>query len=201
MSGLDSEMYLKTIDEGAATGTIAEIYAAQKAQLGFVMSATQCLTSRDDLLPIYTEFVNAMRGGFTLSPRDWRMITLIAAREVRSTYCSMVYGKQLIADLGSKDMVLAVQRDFRNAGLPPRDVAMLAYAEKVARDASRVTQADIDALRQAGFTDANISDIALCAAFRCFIGRFFDAVGAGPEAAFLDEDPAWKATQAVGRPA
>lgn len=194
-------MYLKTIEESDATGRVAEIYAAQKAQLGFVMSAAQCLTSRADLLPAYTDFVNTMRGGFTLSPRDWRIITLIAAREVPSTYCSMVYGKQLIADLGSKEMVLAVQRDFRTAGLPPRDVAMLSYAEKVARDATRIAQTDIDALCKAGFTDANISDIALCAAFRCFIGRFFDAVGAGPEAAFIDEDPAWRDALTVGRPA
>lgn len=194
-------MYLKTIEDGEAQGKIAEIYAAQKAQLGFVMSAARCLTTRDDLLPVYTEFANTMRGGFSLSPRDWRIITLIAAREVKSTYCSMVYGKQLIADLGSKDMVLAVQRDFRHSGLAPRDVAMLTYAEKVARDASQVTQSDIDALRKAGFTDANIGDIALCAAFRCFIGRYFDAVGAGPEAAFLDDDPAWTAALTVGRPA
>jgi len=194
-------MYLKTMEESDATGRVAEIYAAQKAQLGFVMSAAQCLTSREDLLPAYTDFVNTMRGGFTLSPRDWRIITLIAAREVRSTYCSMVYGKQLIADLGSKEMVLAVQRDFRSAGLSDRDVAMLVYAEKVARDATQIAQADIDALRKAGFTDANISDIALCAAFRCFIGRFFDAVGAGPEAAFLDDDPVWRDTLTVGRPA
>lgn len=194
-------MYLKTIEEGEATGKVAEIYAAQKTQLGFVMSAAQCLTSREDLLPAYTDFVNTMRGGFTLSPRDWRIITLIAAREVPSTYCSMVYGKQLVADLGSKEMVLAVQRDFRNAGLPPRDVAMLSYAETVARDATQITPADIDVLRKAGFTDANISDIALCAAFRCFIGRFFDAVGAGPEAAFIDDDPAWQDTLTVGKPA
>ncbi len=193
-------MYLETIGESEATGRIGEIYAAQKAQLGFVMSAAQCLTVRADLLPSYTDFVNTMRGGFTLSPRDWRIITLIAAREVKSTYCSMVYGKQLVADLGSKEMVLAVQRDFRSAGLSDRDVAMLAYAEKVARDATQITQTDIDVLRSAGFTDANISDIALCAAFRCFIGRFFDAVGAGPEAAFLDEDPAWCKTLTVGKP-
>lgn len=193
-------MYLKTIGESEATGRIAEIYAAQKAQLGFVMSAAQCLTSRVDLLPSYTDFVDTMRGGFTLSPRDWRIITLIAAREVKSTYCSMVYGRQLVADLGSKEIVLAVQRDFRSAGLSDRDVAMLAYAEKVARDATQITQTDIDILRSAGFTDANISDIALCAAFRCFIGRFFDAVGAEPEAAFLDEDPAWCKTLTVGKP-
>jgi len=193
-------MYLKTIGESEATGRIAEIYAAQKAQLGFVMSAAQCLTSREDLLPAYTDFVNAVRGGFTLSPRDWRIITLIAAREVRSTYCSMVYGKQLIADLGSKERVLAVQRDFRSAGLSDRDVTMLAFAEKVAGDATQITHVDIDALRNAGFNDANISDIALCAAFRCFIGRFFDAVGAGPEVAFIDDDPAWRGTLTVGRP-
>ncbi len=70
----------------------------------------------------------------------------------------------------------------------------------MARDASQVLPADIEALRKAGFTDANISDIALCAAFRYFIGRFFDAVGAGPEGAFLDEDPVWRERLTVGRP-
>lgn len=193
-------MYLKTIDESEATGKTAEIYAGQKRQLGFVMAAMRCLTARQDFLPIYNSFIDGLRGAFTLAQRDWRLITLIAARHVPSTYCSFVFGKQLIADLGSKEMVLAVQRDFRTAGLPPRDVAMLAYAEKVVRDAPQVTQADIDSLRGAGFSDANISDIALCAAFRCFIGRYFDAVGAGPEAAFLDDDPAWRATMTVGRP-
>lgn len=193
-------MYLRAIEETEATGRIAEIYVAQKKQLGFVMAAMRCLTVREDFLPIYNAFIDGLRGGFTLSQRDWRLITLIAARHVPSTYCSLVFGRQLIADLGSKEMVLAVQRDFRRAGLPPRDMAMLAYAEKVTRDASQIRQADINALREAGFSDANISDIALCAAFRCFIGRYFDAVGASAEAAFLDDDPVWTAALAVGKP-
>ena len=192
-------MYLKTIDETEAAGKVAEIYAGQKKQLGFVMAAMRCLTVREDFLPIYNAFIDGLRGGFTLAQRDWRLITLIAARHVPSTYCSFVFGKQLITDLGSKDMVLVVHRDFRSAGLPLRDVAMLTYAEKVASDASQVTQADIDTLRAAGFSDANICDIALCAAFRCFIGRYFDAVGAGPEASFLDEDPVWRASMTVGK--
>lgn len=194
-------MFLKTIDDTEATGRIAELYAAQKAQLGFVMSAMQCLTTRPDMLPAYTDFLAVMRGAFTLTQRDWRLITLIAARHVPSTYCSMVYGSQLIDDLGGRDVVLAVQRDFRTAGLSPRDVGMLAYAEQVARDAAAVTPADIDALRALGFSDANICDIALCAAFRCFIGRFFDAVGAGPEAAFVDADAEFRAALTVGRAA
>lgn len=192
-------MFLQTIVESDATGRVADIYDAQKAQLGFVMAAAKCFTTRPDLLPIYTEFSDKLRSGFSLGAREWRLITLIAAKQIPSTYCSHVYGKQLIGDLGSKDAVLAVHRDFRSAGLPDRDVEMLAYAEKIAKDASRVGQDDIDRLRAGGFTDRQICDIAVCAAFRCFVSRFFDAVGAGPEAAFIDGDEEFRAAMTVGK--
>lgn len=192
-------MFLKTIAEADATGSVAEIYAAQKGKLGFVMEATQCLTARPDLLPAYTEFYKKILDGFTLTMREWRLITLIAAKHIPSTYCSHVYSKQLIEHLGSKEKVLAVQRDFRNAGLAAKDVAMLAYAEKVTNDAASITQADIEGLRAAGFSDPQISDIALCAAFRNFVSRFFDAMGAGTEAAFLDADETFRTAMTVGR--
>jgi uncharacterized peroxidase-related enzyme len=192
-------MFLQTIEEDEATGRVAEIYEKQKAQLGFVMEAAKCFTARPDLLPIYTDFSDRIRAGFSLGVREWRLITLIAAKQIPSTYCSHVYGKQLIDDLGSKEAVLAVQSDFRKAGLPDKDVAMLSYAEKVAQDASGISQADIDALRAAGFSDRQISDIALCAAFRCFVSRFFDAVGAGTEPAFIDSDESFRSAMTVGR--
>ncbi|MDF2810668.1 MAG: alkylhydroperoxidase, partial [Microvirga sp.] len=178
---------------------VAEIYARQKSQMGFVMAATKCFTARPDLLPIYTEFSDKIRSGFSLGLREWRLITLIAAKHIPSTYCSYVYGKQLIDDLGSKEAVLAVQRDFRSAGLSDRDVEMLAYAEKVTRDAPRISPLDIERLRSVGFTDREICDIALCAAFRCFVSRFFDAVGAGPDAAFIDEDAEFRSAMTVGK--
>ena len=76
---------------------------------------------------------------------------------------------------------------------------MLAYAEKIARDASKISQADIDRLRAAGFTDQQICDIALCASFRCFVSRFFDAVGAGPEPVYIDSDDEFRAAMTVGK--
>jgi len=178
-------MFLETIREEDATGKVADSYAADRARLGFVMSATACWTVRPDLLPAWEAFY-------------WRLITFIAAKQVPSSYCSMVYGKMLLDDLGSRDKVLAVQADFRTAGLCERDTAMLAYAEAVARDASRVTEQDIGALRAVGFRDVQIADIALCAALRCFMARFFDATGAGPEAAFIDPD-GFAIALAVGR--
>jgi uncharacterized peroxidase-related enzyme len=192
-------MYLQTVEEEAATGRVAEIYQAQKAQMGFIMSTAKSFTPRPDLLPIYTDFIDKVRAGFSLGVREWRLITLIAAKHIPSTYCSYVYGKQLVGDLGSKEAVMAVQKDFRTAGLPGRDVEMLAYAEKITTDASRVSQADIDRLRAVGFTDQQICDIALCASFRCFVSRFFDAMGAGPEAAFIDSDAEFRAAMTVGK--
>lgn len=193
-------MYLKTIGEAEAEGAVAEIYRKQKANMGFVMATAACMTTRPDLLPVYTAFIEQVRAGFSLGVREWKLITLIAAKHVPSTYCSTVYGQQLIADLGSKAAVLAVQRDFRHAGLSEQDIAMLAYAEKIAIDASMIGPADIDRLRRVGFTDQQISDIALCASFRCFIGKFFDAVGASPEAVYIDSDPEFRAALTVGKP-
>ena len=105
-------MFLKTVGETEATGRIAELYAGQKAQNGFVMAAMRCWTARPDLLPIYQEFADHIRAKFSLSPRDWRLITFVAAKRVPSTYCSHVYGKQLLADFGSKDAILALRRDY-----------------------------------------------------------------------------------------
>jgi uncharacterized peroxidase-related enzyme len=192
-------MFVKTIAPEEATGHIAEAYEKDKATFGFVMEATACWTARPDLLPVFEEFFAKVKAGFSLSPREWRLITFIAAKHVPSTYCAQVYGRQLRQDLQSKDAVLAVLRDYRSAGLSERDVEMLAFAELVARNASQVTQAHIDRLRDVGFSDVQITDIALCASLRCFMSRLFDAVGAKPEPFFLDEDEAFRSALTVGK--
>jgi hypothetical protein len=108
-------MFLQTIAEQDASGQIAEIYAAQSAQMGFVMEATRCMTTRPDLLPIYTDFSNRIRTGFSLGMREWRLITLVAAKHIPSTYCSYVYGKQLDSDESFRS-ALTVGRVPQDAG-------------------------------------------------------------------------------------
>ncbi|WP_119302421.1 peroxidase-related enzyme [Dongia deserti] len=192
-------MFLETVAEEDAVGAIAEVYRKEKAHAGFVPGSARCFTTRPDLLPLFDAFFDGVRGGFSLGAREWCLVTLIAAKHIRSTYCSHVYSQRLAKELGSKELVLAVQRDYRTAGLPEKDVAMLAYAEKVATDAHTIAQADIARLRAVGFTDRQICDIALCAAFRCFISKFVDAMGAVPEPAFVDDDEAFRAAMTVGR--
>ena len=193
-------MFLQTVSPDEASGEIAEIYQHEIASRGFVMEATRCWTTRPEVLPLFEQFSEGLKASFSLGMRSWRLITFIAARQVPSTYCSHVYAGALIKELGSREQVLALQRDYRRAGLGEKDVAMLAYAEQIARDASKITSADIENLRRVGFTDVEISDIALCASLRCFVSRFFDATGATPEPAFLDPDPEFRAAMTVGKP-
>jgi hypothetical protein len=105
---------------------------------------------------------------------------------------------QLVAELGAKKAVLAVQRDFRSAGLSQRDVE-IPTPRQSPKDASRATQENIDRLKAVGFTDIQICDIALCASFRRFVSRFFDAVGAGPEPAFVHSDGDFRNSMTVGK--
>ncbi len=193
-------MYLKTVSPKEATGEVAELYRPSLESLGFVMEADTSWTTVPGLFPMVEHLLQTSRRNFTLGLRNWRLITLIAAKVIPSTYCSHVYARLLVDDLGSKQEVLAIQRDYRNAGLSPKDVAMLAYAEQVARDASKITAKDIEALRAVGFNDVEIAEIAYCAAFRCFLSRYFDAVGATPEPMFFDDDPEFRAAMTVGKP-
>lgn len=194
-------MFIATIEEQDATGEIAEIYRDEAKALGFVMEGTKCWTALPHIAPMVEHLLHAARSNFSLGLVNWRLITLVAAKQIPSTYCSHVYAKLLVNDLGSKQKVLAIQHDFRSAGLAAKIVAMLAYAEQVARDASLITNDDIAALRKHGFSDREIADIAFCASYRCFMSRYFDAVGAMPESSWLDPDPEFRAAMTVGKPA
>lgn len=193
-------MYLKTLPVQDAKDDVAAIYAHEVAAHGLVMEATACWTTRPEVLPLFEHFSEGIKAKFSLGMRGWRLITFVVAQHVPSTYCTHVYGRSLIKDLGSRERVLALQRDYRKAGLSVKEDAMLAYAEQVARDASKIEQGHIEVLREHGYSDVEISDIALCASFRCFVSRFYDATGASPEPMFLDDDMAFRDAMTVGKP-
>jgi uncharacterized peroxidase-related enzyme len=194
-------MYLETIPAAGALKRVAEFYDKDVRDFGFVMAVTECWTARSELLPTWEDFFEKVKKDFTLQKRDWRLIMFVAAKHAPSTYICHVYaGRLLRADLGTKEAVLAVFRDYRTAGLSDRDIAMLAYVEKVVSHARDITGDDIEQLRAVGFRDEQICDIALCAGLCCFLSRFFDAVGASPDARDIDPDERFQAELSVGKP-
>ncbi|MGD9478736.1 carboxymuconolactone decarboxylase family protein [Shinella sp. G-2] len=181
-------MFIKTIEPDEATGEIAALYAAEKESMGRVMQATQCWSARPDVILPVENLLHQIRDGFSLGLLNFRLITFVCAKHVPSSYCSHVYFRSLSGVLG-REQTLAVRRDYRTAGLTAQQVEMLAYAEQITLDASKITEAHIQRLRSVGLTDVNIADIALAASFRSFMSRYFDAVGATAEPEFLDDDP------------
>jgi hypothetical protein len=73
-------------------------------------------------------------------------------------------------------------------------------ADKVADDATSVTEADIDRLRSLGLSDPEIFDVVAAAALRCFFSKTLDGLGVEPDAEYAALDPELRDALAVGRP-
>src|SRR6516164_9408535 len=65
--------------------------------------------------------------------RRYELATFAAARRLRSSYCCLAHGTVLIERFD--EPVLAIARDFRDAGLDEADVAVMEFAEKIVDDA------------------------------------------------------------------
>jgi uncharacterized peroxidase-related enzyme len=67
--------------------------------------------------------------------------------------------------------------NYRTASLDRRERAMLDFAVKVTEGSHRCTAEDVEALRQAGWTDEDIMDITEVAAMFNFTNRVANALG------------------------
>ncbi len=78
-----------------------------------------------------------------------------------------------------KELVEALQNDYRSAAISEQDRAMLDYVVKLTKDATKVSPTDHAILRQAGFDDRGILQITLIASWFNYINRVADALGVG----------------------
>jgi uncharacterized peroxidase-related enzyme len=83
-----------------------------------------------------------------------------------------------------KDDALAerIEQDWMAAGLDRRRTAMLVYAAKLTRTPGEMTRADVEALRAAGFSDADVLAIAEVVGYYAYVNRIADGLGVELEA-------------------
>jgi alkylhydroperoxidase family enzyme len=74
------------------------------------------------------------------------------------------------------------------------------FARKVALAADTITQADVDTLRNLGLSDADVLDVSLAAAARCFFSKTLDATGTTPDPAYNNLPENLRTALTVGRP-
>ena len=78
-----------------------------------------------------------------------------------------------------QELVAALENDYRNAPISEREKVMLDYVVQITRDATRISSADHERLRAAGFDDKGILQITLIASWFNYINRVADALGVG----------------------
>jgi len=74
-----------------------------------------------------------------------------------------------------------LEKDYTTAPITTQERAMLDYAVKITKDATKVWKDDHDKLRGVGFDDQAILQITLIAAWFNYINRVADALGVGRE--------------------
>ena len=79
----------------------------------------------------------------------------------------------------NQELVAALEDDYRKAPISEQEKVMLDYVVQITRDATRISPADHEKLRAAGFDDKGILQITLIASWFNYINRVADALGVG----------------------
>ena len=188
--------FIQTVPEDQATGAVADLYREEEERFGYVPNLARVFSSRPETYEAWRQLNGAIKGAMDL--RRYELATVAAAAKLRSSYCALAHGSVLLKHFMDSDELQAVLSDHRNAGLDETEVAVMDLAEKVAVDATSVTQEDIDRLRALGLSDADIVDVVLAAAARCFFSKALDALGARPDAEYAGLEPGIREALTVG---
>ena len=100
-----------------------------------------------------------------LTEADKEMIIVATSNENQCLYCVVAHGAVL--RIRAKDPLVAdqVATNYKKADITPRQKAMLNFAMKVSNQASDICDQDFENLKEHGFTNDDIWDIAGITAF------------------------------------
>ena len=190
--------FIDTVPEAQASGAVAAMYETDRQVFGDLPNLTKGFSPRPDVYAAWRQLNGAVKANMDL--RRYELATLAAASRLRSSYCALAHGSILLDKFMGPDGVRAVVGDHDAGELDAVDRAVIELADKVALDASSVTQADVDGLRSLGLSDADVMDVVLAASVRCFFSKALDGLGIEADAKYAQLDPELVDVLAIGRP-
>ena len=189
--------FIDTIPDDQIDDQVRAMYERQASFWGFVPNYAKVFCYRPEIMGLWAQLQVGIKK--TMDKRRYELVTFAAANALRSTLCSLAHGKTL-TEFFPGEAVQAMARCEAPAGLTAGEAEMLNFARKVAHDASSVTRQDVQRLKELGFTDAEVFDIAAAASARAFFSKLVESLGVSAEASLLGLDEEFKRTLAVGRP-
>ena len=149
----------------------SRILAVQEKS-GFVPNVFLAYARRPDEFRAFFAYHDALmekESGLTKAERE--MIVVATSGANNCHYCVVAHGA--ILRIRARNPLIAdqVAINHRKADITPRQLAMLDFAMTVALDAQDIDDEDFEVLREHGFSDEDIWDIAAVAAFFALSNR------------------------------
>ena len=150
-------------------------------KLGMVPNVLQAYAFDVDKLNAFTALYNdVMLADSGLSKLEREMIAVTVSSINKCYYCLTAHGatvRQLSGDPMLGEMLVM---NWRAAPLDARQKAMLEFTEMMTVASAKIEEEDRDALRQVGFSDRDIWDIAAVAGFYNMSNRMASATDMRP---------------------
>jgi len=157
------------------------------AEVGYVMNVSRLWAYQPVTATGLFNLARQANSGDRLSVRQRVILVAACASAFGDSYCALVWGSKL-AEASDADTAAGVLRGVDHS-LSTDEQAMAAWARKVARDPNGTTAADVQALRDAGFSDSQIFTITVFVALRLAFATVNDALGLRPDAALRSAVP------------
>jgi uncharacterized peroxidase-related enzyme len=167
-------------------GDLRERMLAVQEKAGFIPNIFLLLARRPAEFRAFLAYHDALmdkREGLTAAEREMIVVAISSVNQCQ--YCVVAHGA--ILRIRAKDPTISelVGANWRKAdNVSPKQKAMLAFALKVAEEAHLVSEADRQALRDAGFDEEEVWDIAAIAAFFSMSNRLANATELRPNREF-----------------
>ena len=150
-------------------------------KLGMVPNVLRAYAFDIDKLNAFAGMYNdLMLGDSALSKLEREMIAVAVSSVNKCYYCLVAHGAAVREMSGDPQLGEALVMNYRVAKISPKQRAMLDFAVKLTEASAKVEEADRQALRDAGFTDRDIFDIASVAGFFNMTNRVASATDMRP---------------------
>jgi len=164
---------------------VRERIVAVQEKAGFVPNVFLAFARRPAEFRAFFAYHDALMekdGGLSKAERE--MIVVATSGANNCLYCVVAHGAILRIRARSAFVADQVAVNYRKADLTPRERAMLDFAMKVALESARIEDADFPALREHGFSDEDIWDIAAIAALFALSNRMANFTSMRPNDEF-----------------
>ncbi|WP_136443162.1 peroxidase-related enzyme [Pacificoceanicola onchidii] len=150
-------------------------------KLGMVPNVLRAYAFDVEKLNTFTALYNDLMLGVSgLSKLEREMIAVVVSSVNKCFYCLTAHGAAVRELSGDPKLGEMLVMNWRVADLDHRQRAMLSFAEKMTKASAEIMEYDREALRDAGFSERDIWDIANVAGFFNMTNRVASATDMRP---------------------